>query len=156
MNDAWSIAPALRLGVVASEDVATVSGVASASIASTYVMRFTGFDMAIGNMLGYYTTLKVKSGDYSFNPKIDNVVLRNGVMFNKPVALGGMPLSAEVSLIDTRYLGTDIYVDNTQELGVTLGTNRSAFSSRSFVRGGLNYLHGRDTRGLSVNIGYWF
>ncbi len=156
MNDAWSIAPAVRLGVVASEDMATVSGVASASVSSTYVMRFASFDMAIGNMLGYYTTLRVEAGDYSFNPDIDNVVLRNGVMFSQPVTVGGMPLSVEYSLIDTRYLGTEIYVNNTQELGITLGTNRSAFSSRSFVRGGLNFLYGPDTSGLSANIGYWF
>lgn len=156
MNDAWTIAPAARVGLVYSPDIATVAGVLSASVASTYVIRLTAFDVAIGNMLGYYTTTKIKSGDYSFDPDIDNFVLRNGVMLNQPVVLGGRRLSVEYSLIDTRYLGTDIYVDNTQEVGITVGTNRSALSSRSFIRGGLSYLHGRDTHGLSVNIGYWF
>jgi hypothetical protein len=156
LSDAWSISPALRLGVVGSEDLATLAGVVSASLASTYAIRLPGFDMAIGNMLGYYATTKIQAGDYSANPDINNIVLRNGVLFSQPVTLGGMRLAAEYSLIDTRYLGTEIYVDNTQEIGVTVGTNRSAFSSRSYLRAGLSYLRGRDTHGLSLNVGYWF
>jgi hypothetical protein len=156
MTDAWSLSGAVRLGLVGSEDIGALAGVVSGSVASTYAIRGSGFDVAIGNMLGYYATTKVSSGDYSGNPDINNVVLRNGVMISQPVMLGGSNLAAEYSLIDTRYMGTEIYVDNTQEVGVTLGTNRSAFSSRSFVRAGASYLRGRDTHGLSVNIGYWF
>ncbi|MBL8446753.1 MAG: hypothetical protein JNJ44_04985 [Zoogloeaceae bacterium] len=156
MTDAWSVSAAARVGIVGSMDIGSLAGVVSGSVASTYAIRGSGFDVAIGNMVGYYATTKVSSGDYSANPEIRNVVLRNGVMLSQPVRIGGMPLSAEYSVIDTRYLGTEIYVDNTQEIGVTVGTNRSAFSSRSFLRGGLSYLRGRDTHGVSVNIGYWF
>lgn len=156
MTDAWSLSGAVRLGLVGSADIATLAGVVSGSVASTYAIRAPGFDVAIGNMVGYYATTKVSSGDYSGNPNINNVVLRNGVMISQPVTLAGSSLSAEYSFIDTRYLGTEIYVDNTQEIGVTLGTNRSAFSSRSFLRAGASYLRGRDTHGLSLNIGYWF
>ncbi len=156
INEAWTLTPAIRYGLTASEDLATVAGVASATLASTYAIRLTGFDVAIGNMIGYYTTTKVDAGDYSFDPDINNTVLRNGVMLSQPVTLGGKRLAVEYSLIDTRYLGTEIYVDNTQELGITVGTNRSAFSSRTYLRGGLNLLKGKDTTGVSLNIGYWF
>ncbi|MCB1888499.1 MAG: hypothetical protein KDH20_12910 [Rhodocyclaceae bacterium] len=156
INEAWTLTPAIRYGVTASEDLATVAGVASATLSSTYALRFDGFDMAIGNMLGYYTTTKVSAGDYSFDPDINNTVLRNGVMLSQPVTWGGKKLAIEYSVIDTRYLGTEIYVDNTQELGITVGTNRSAFSSRSYLRGGINLLRGKDTTGISLNIGYWF
>ena len=156
LSDAWSIAPAVRLGIVGSEDLATLAGVISASVASTYVLRLEGFDIAIGNMLGYYTTTKIKSGDYSADPEISNTVLRNGVMFNQPVTIGDRPMSLEYSIIDTRYFGTDVFVDNTQEYAITVGTNRSAASARSFLRGGLSYLRGPETTGVSLNIGYWF
>lgn len=156
VNEAWTLTPAVRYGFTASEDLATVAGVASVSLSSTYALRFDAFDMAIGNMVGYYSTTKVSAGDYSFDPDIHNTVLRNGVMLSQPVTLGGKKLAIEYSLIDTRYLGTEIYVDNTQEIGITLGTNRSAFSSRSYLRGGLNLLKGKDTTGISLNLGYWF
>jgi len=156
INEAWTLTPAIRYGLTASEDLATVAGVASATLSSTYALRFDGFDMAIGNMVGYYTTTKVSAGDYSFDPDINNTVLRNGVMLSQPVTLGGKRLAIEYSVVDTRYLGTEIYVDNTQELGITIGTNRSAFSSRSYLRGGINLLRGRDTTGISLNLGYWF
>ena len=156
ITEAWTLTPALRYGLTASEDLATVAGVVSATLASTYALRFDKFDVAIGNMLGYYTTTKVSAGDYSFDPDISNTVLRNGVMLSQPVTLKGKRLAVEYSLIDTRYLGTEIYVDNTQEFAITLGTNRSVFSSRTFLRGGLSFLRGRDTRGVSANIGYWF
>ena len=156
LTEAWTLTPALRYGLTASEDLATVAGVVSATLASTYVLRFSAFDVAIGNMLGYYTTTKVSAGDYSFDPDISNTVLRNGVMLSQPVTFSGQRMSIEYSLIDTRYLGTEIYVDNTQEFGITLGTNRSAFSARSYLRGGLNFLRGKDTTGISLNLGYWF
>lgn len=156
INEAWTLTPAVRYGVTASEDLATVAGVVSATLASTYALRFEKFDMAIGNMLGYYSTTKVQAGDYSFDPKIHNTVLRNGVMVSQPITISGKRMAIEYSLIDTRYLGTEIFVDNTQEFGITLGTNRSVFSSRSFVRGGLNFLRGKETTGVSLNIGYWF
>ncbi|MCB1905909.1 MAG: hypothetical protein KDH15_00945 [Rhodocyclaceae bacterium] len=156
INEAWTLTPAVRYGLTGSEDFATVAGVASATLASTYALRFEHFDMAIGNMIGYYTTTKIDAGDYSFDPDIHNTVLRNGVMLSQPVTLGGKRLAFEYSLIDTRYLGTEIYVDNTQELGITVGTNRSALSSRTYIRGGLNLLKGKDTTGISLNIGYWF
>ena len=156
INEAWTLTPAVRYGLTGSEDFATVAGVASATLASTYALRFDAFDMAIGNMIGYYTTTKIDAGDYSFDPDIHNTVLRNGVMLSQPVTVGGKRLAIEYSLIDTRYLGTEIYVDNTQELGITVGTNRSAFSSRSYLRGGLNLLKGKDTTGVSLNLGFWF
>ena len=156
MNDNWTLTPSGRISVVGSKDLATVAGLYSFSLTSTYIWTLPDFDVAMGNMIGYNQTAKVKAGDYSFDPDIQSTVLRNGVMLSQPVTLGGKKMSVEYSLIDTRYLGDKLYMDNTQELSVTLGTNKRAYSSRSFFRAGLTYLHGKDTDGFTLNFGYWF
>lgn len=155
LNDNWTLTPGVRYSAVASVDRATVATLYSGSLTSTYVIPLAGFDVAIGNMLGYYQTGKFSAGDYSFSPDIKYVALRNGVMLSQPVNLG-QKLSVEYSLIDTRYLGDKPFLDNFQEIGVTLGTSKSALDARSFVRGGLTYMHGPSTRGLTANVGYWF
>ena len=156
MDDNWTLTPAGKYSIVGSADMATVSSLYTVSLTSTYIWNMDGFDVAMGNMLGYNKTGKFTAGDYSFDPGITNTVLRNGVMLSQPVVWNGNKLSVEYSLIDTRYTGTKMYVDNTQEIGITIGTNKSAFSARSFLRGGISYIHGKDTKGFNANIGYWF
>lgn len=157
LSDYWTIAPGARYGAVASTDRATVAAIYSASLMSTYVIPLAGFDVSIGNMLGYYATGKFQAGDYSYNPDISAIATRNGVMLSQPVRPMDQPMTIEYSLIDTRYLGSDQpYFDNFQEIGVTLGTNKSALDARSFLRGGLSYIQGPSTRGITINIGYWF
>lgn len=155
VTDNWTLTPGARYSAVASVDRATVATLYSGSLTSTYVIPLSGFDVAIGNMLGYYQTGKFSAGDYSFSPDIKYVAMRNGVMLSQPVNLG-QKMSVEYSLIDTRYLGDKPFLDNFQEIGVTLGTSKTALDARSFVRGGLTYMHGPSTRGLTANIGYWF
>jgi hypothetical protein len=156
MNDNWTLTPSGKMSVVGSVDMATVAGMYSLSMTSTYQWRLENYDVSMGNMLAYNKTLKFKTGEYSFDPDIRSTVLRNGVMLSQPVNWGGKKLSLEYSAIDTRYNGTQLYIPNSQEFGITVGTNKSSFSSRSFLRGGLTYLHGRDTKGITANIGYWF
>ena len=122
------------------------------------VLRKRGPDnVAMGNMLSYNRTAKIQSGEYSSNPDITSTVVRNGLMLSQPANWNGQKLSVEYSLVDTRYTGgTKLYIDNTQEIGITVGTNKNAFSARSFLRGGLTYLRGKDTKGFTANIGYWF
>lgn len=157
MDDNWTLTPAGKLSGVGSVDMATVSGMYTLSLTSTYIWNMSTYDVAMGNMLGYNKTMKFKSGDYAFDPGISSTVLRNGVMISQPAHWNGQKLSVEYSLIDTRYLGgTKLYIDNTQEIGITIGTNKNAYSARSFLRGGLTYLRGKDTKGFTANIGYWF
>lgn len=157
MSDYWTIAPGARYGVVASTDRATIAAVYSASIMSTYVIELSDFDLSIGNMLGYYATGRFSAGDYSLNPGISTVATRNGVMLSQPVTLAGKTLTAEYSLSNTCYLGGDQpFFDNFWEFTATVAANKSAVDARSFVRGGLSYLQGPGTRGLALNLGYWF
>ncbi len=156
VNDNWTITPSARYSAVASADRATVATLYSASVASNYVIPMSGFDIAIGNMLGYYQTGKFSAGDYSFDPAIKSMAMRNGVMLSQPVNFG-KKMTVEYSLIDTRYFGGDKpFLDNFQEFGITIGTNKSAQDARSFVRGGVTFMRGPNTQGFTANIGYWF
>lgn len=156
LSDHWTVTPGGRYAIVASKDRATLSTVMSASLASTYAMPMDGYALAIGNMIGYYKTGKFSSGDYAVAPDIALTMIRNGVMASLPATLFGPKMAAELSLVDMRYLGDKPFLDSTQEIGFTVGTNRNATNARSFVRAGLSYLRGKNTRGLSANLGYWF
>jgi hypothetical protein len=153
---AWTLTPAVRYGFSGSADLAAAAAMYGASLSSNYVLRFTGFDLAIGNMVGYYQTGKFKVSGYTIDPDIKNTVLRNGVLVSQPINIGERAMSLEYSLIDTRYLGTKLYTDNTQEIGVSVGSNRGTASARSNLRAGLKYLHGRDVKSFMLNVGYWF
>lgn len=156
LTDQWTLTPSAGYAAVGSQDRAALASLYSASLTSAYVIPFDGFDVSIGNMLGYYATGKFTSSSFSYNPDLNYLATRNGVMLSHPVNWGSK-MSIQYSLIGTNYLGSEKpYVDNFQEIGVTLGTNKSALDARSYVRGGLTYIQGPSIRGFKANIGYWF
>lgn len=157
LTENWSMAPGIRYGVVGSVDLASIAAMQGASLTSVYVLPFDGFQIALANMVGQYKTLKFKTEDYSFDPGIKNNVLRNGIMLSQPVNMLGHQAAVEYSLIDTRYSGTEIYVKSTQEVGLTVGTLRSAGDTAdSYYRAGVSYFKGRDASGYRLNVGFWF
>jgi hypothetical protein len=156
LSDHWSLTPGAKVSLVGSPDMATDAAMVSVSLMSVYVWPLSGFDLAMGNMLGYDRTLNLTLGGYDSDPDIGNTVLRNGLMLSQPVTIDGRKLAVQYSLIDTHYFGTQLYVEDTQELGISVGTNRRASSARSYLRGGLTILHGKDTKGVNAIIGYWF
>lgn len=159
ITEHWSLTPGVRYSLTASVDRANIASIASVSLMSVYQIPFDNFDVNIGNMIGYYKTGKFKAGDYSFNPNIQQTMLRNGVMISQPITLYGNKMAIEYSLIDTRYIGSEKpFIDNTQELGVTLGFHRDAKPGRlSDLRIGASYVNGaKGSDGFKVNFGYWF
>jgi hypothetical protein len=126
------------------------------SVTSTYLIEGNGFDVVIGNMLGYYKTLNPPVGKFTVNPDLSQVALRNGFLLSQPITLGGRKMSVEYSASDTRYFSTSIYQRNSQELGISLGTNKSAYTSRSFFRTNLAYQRAKDAHGVVLTVNYWF
>jgi hypothetical protein len=122
-----------------------------------YIFSLPDYDIAIGNMLAYNQTAKFSAGSYSFDPHIKNLAMRSGVLLSQPVTFKGKKLSLEYSLIDTRYLSGDRpYSKNSQEIGITVGTNKNAFYETSYIRAGLSFMTAKGSHGFTVNIGYWF
>lgn len=158
ITEKWSLAPAVRYAVTGSADRATIAGVSSGTLTSTYHIPLKKFDLNIGNMVGYYRTNKFKAGEYSFNPNIRQTILRNGVMLSQPLTVKNHKLAIEYSLVDTRYVGGNRpFMRNMQEIGITLGTHRDHENKKlSFMRAGVGYMRAKDTKGFNVNFGYWF
>jgi hypothetical protein len=157
MNDDWSLTPALGYGVSGSVDLGSAAAMLAASVTSQYTWKMGGFDLAMGNMLGLYQSSKFSAGGTSFDPQIRNTVLRNGLMASIPTQVMGRSMAMEFSFVNTLYSGTDLYSNQYNEIGATLGTNKGANSSRSYLRAGVTYLQGQnDIRGLRLNVGYWF
>ncbi len=156
MSDEWTLTPMVGAAIAGSSDAAYYTGIFNGSIASTYTMEASGFDITIGNMLGYYQTFKPPGGKFGVNPSIGQMTLRNGILLSQPVNLMGSKMSVEYGLSDTRYLGGSLYHKDSQDLSISLGTNKNAFSARSFFRATLLLQKSRDSRGFAVNVNYWF
>jgi hypothetical protein len=125
-------------------------------VASTYTMEKSGFDITIGNLMGYYKTFKPSGADAAVDPGIGQWTLRNGVLLSQPVTWFGAKLSAEYGLSDTRYLNSSLYQKSGQDLSFSVGTNKNAFSARSFFRATLTLQRSRDSHGVAANVNYWF
>ncbi len=157
VNDEWSLSPALGYGISGSEDLGSGASMLAASLTSQYTIRLDSFDLAIGNMVGVYQSTQLNVGSYSVDPHINNTVYRNGILASFPTNVMGQKMAIEASYILTNFTGTTLYSNNYQEIGLTLGTNKSANSARSFVRAGITYLTGDNgITGYKINFGYWF
>ena len=129
----------------------------AASITSQYGWKMDGYDLALGNMVGVYQSTQLNAGGYSVDPKISNTVYRNGILASFPTSMFGQKMAIEASFILTNYTGTSLYSNTYKEIGLTLGTNKSANSARSYLRAGATYLTGENgITGYKLNVGYWF
>lgn len=152
----WALAPGFNYAVTGSEDLGSVAQIASGSLTSSYELPLGATVLAMGNMIGYYKTLKFSAGDYSFDPEIRNTVFRNGLMWSVPHSWLGGRYAMEYSYINTQFTGTELYTNAYNEFGLTLGTARGVESVLSFLRAGVTYLYSSKSKGLGVNFGYWF
>lgn len=155
MSQQWTLVPSVNYGLTASKDLGSTAQMASAGLTSTYYWRKPGYDVGIGNMLGFVTTMPFSYGGYNYDPNISNTVLRNGVMWSMPTVISGRKLHFETSVTDTRFFGTQLYSDSFQEVRFSLGTSRSA-KATSVLRGGLALRHMKGDTGFNLEFGYWF
>lgn len=164
INSAWRLTPAVGYSLVGSEDMGSLAQVISTSVVSSYLIKVEEYSISIGNMLGYYSTLPTSAGDVSQDPDISNTVLRNGVSLNIPTPQVAKDSSVEFFLTDTRYFGSDLYIDQYNEIGFSVGIDRYTLkeSQGGYVnylkrlRGGVKYLFSENSSGYSVSFGYTF
>ena len=116
-------------------------------------------------MIGYYTTVKLYDGDYAYNPGIQNVVYRNALMLNIPTDFLMKKTSLETFIIDTRYTGTALYMNQYQEYGVSYGydavninilSDKEEYRVRKSLKVGVSYLDSNKGNGFKVNFGFIF
>jgi hypothetical protein len=152
ITDRWSVTPSVDYAVAGSRDLGSLAGMAGASLTSSYVLPFERFDVAIGDMVGYYKALRVKNGDYGYDPGIANTVVRNGVLVSQPIVLSGRDLALQYSLVDTHFFGDALYARHYDEVGVSVGTDRRAVASKGDVRAGASFLFSPKIKGFSASV----
>ncbi|MDX5298701.1 MAG: hypothetical protein LPK85_07095 [Gammaproteobacteria bacterium] len=158
VSSAWYLTATAGMRATKSTDMGSGVAMSNVALTSSYLIPTEGFGVTIGNMVGYYSTLKVKINDVAYNPDINNTVFRNGVLVEQPLSLmwNGDPLSIEYSLVDTRYTGTALFNRYQDELSVTIGTRRASNARASRVRGGFSVVEAPHARGFTLSMGYWF
>ena len=157
VNREWALSGNLGYSIVSSEDLGSAGKIGSLSVTSSYVVRTESGDLGLGNMIGYYRTLSGTISGIDTVSGISNTVFRNGLLWSMP-APGwiGLGRSIEYSFVNTTYTGSELYLRSYNELGLTIGTNKRADSTRSYMQGGLSVLFSAKTTGLMASYGYWF
>ena len=157
LNDRWSLSPAIEAGVTGSVDVGAAGGIGSASLTSAYTIPFERYSINVGNMIGYYKTLDIEVGRYSFDPGISNTVLSNGLMLSVPGTLWGRKLATEFWAVDTRFFGDELYSEYNDEFGISLGTVKTeGYSIENYLRAGVSYMTGDNVKGWRLGLGWSF
>lgn len=155
INDKWSLTPAISYGILGSDDLAAKGQIASISMTSSYTfMPKENMAIKIGNMLGFYKTLPIDGTDVD----IQNTVLKNGVLLSTKRKIGARDFLIHAFITDTHFFGDDIFVQNYQEIGFSMGTlKKQRWADR--LQFGASYLFSADesdVKRFMFNIGYSF
>lgn len=161
LNKWWVLTPALNYAIVGSYDLGAGAQMYSASLTSAISFKLGKTTVNIGNMVGYYSTMRLEYEGYSYDPKIRNTLVKNGLMFSIPLK---NTLVMELFATDTRYFGSELYIDQYNEVGFALGLSKTKSKDwkgkvrntvSSFKVGG-SYIFGRDYSSWELNFGYTF
>ncbi|PLX69244.1 MAG: hypothetical protein C0602_07460 [Denitrovibrio sp.] len=165
VNDSWSLVPAIGYTAVGSIDLASAAQLVSGSLTSSYAFSLDKYTLTMGNMVGYYKTIPFSYQDYTVDTDIKNTVFRNGLNLNIPSDGLAKGTSFEIFVTDTRYLGSELYVDQYNEVGLSYGFAKikqkdtkggKVKNIMRKVRLGFTYLFAKDVSGYSVNFGFSF
>ncbi|WP_301028061.1 hypothetical protein [Zhongshania sp.] len=154
----WALTPALAVGYVKSNDLEQEAQQAGASLSSAYRIPLGagGDSIHIGNLVGYYKTVKVNLAGSEFDPNIANTVFRNGVLYSLPLDFFNKLRSVEFSFVNTYFTGTKTYARSQNELAFSVGSTRRHMGQLSFLRLGVSVVKAGDVKGLRLNFGYYF
>lgn len=151
----WVITPSVGYGYTTSDDLAARGHLVSLSVASSYGWRLEGYDLVLANLAGYWRSLSM-SGTYGYDPGLSNGAFRNGLMVSRPFELGGSKRAVQFYLIDTRVTGTELFVRNWQELGVTFASRPRVNVARDYASAGIAYLYSSTFKGVTLQANYLF
>lgn len=162
----WIITPAVNYGLSGSMDLATLAQLGGGSITSSYTYTLPNENrLSMGNMVGYYTTLKLYDGDYAYDPGITNIVYRNGLMYSFDTDNIINNTSLDLFAINTKYTGTELYNDGYNEFGFSYGYDRinmnilsdkEKYAYRRSLKVGASVLQSEKEDGFKVNFGFTF
>ncbi len=155
INKMWTLTPAASYGATGSIDLAGVGHLYGGSLSSHIALRWPKWEAHIGNMVGHFSTLPITYDDYKLDPEIANTNTRNGIMVRIPAPVLLDRISFEFFILDTRYFGDELYAEQYNEIGFSIGPGKSTNSSFKL---GLTYLFASDgdIDSIKLNTGYKF
>jgi len=166
ITDSWILTPAVKYSLVGSKNLGTLAQMASGSLTSSYTFNLgERHFFSFGNMVGHYSTVKFYDADYAFNPHIANTVFRNAIMYSLPSDKIYENTSIDLFVIDTKYTGTELFLENYQEIGLSFGFNKDVMNLTSKednyeyeeeLKLGISYLTSSKADGFEINFGYSF
>jgi len=166
VTDSWVLTPATKYSLVGSKNLGTLAQMVSGSLTSSYKFDLGNkHAISMGNMVGYYSTVKFYEADYAFDPGIANTVFRNAIMYSLPTDNLYKNSSLDMFIIDTRYTGTELYIESYDEIGLSFGLTKNALNITSEednyeyddeLKIGVSYLTSSKADGFEVNFGYSF
>ncbi len=165
INNQWSITPGLQYAFMGSLEMGSAAQMVAGSVTSAYTWDLgSNYRLSMGNMIGYYKTMKFKYQDYEFDPDIQNTVLRNGLMLSIPTDGLYKDTLVEVFATDTRFFGSELYIDSYDEIGFAFGFSKFSIkempeyivNTMRDLRIGVSYLFASDSNLLTLNFGFTF
>ncbi len=134
----WSITPMASIGAVVSVDQASASALHGFSATNKFHIDVNNWGMSLGTMLGRYSTQKISYRNYTSNPDIANTVLKNTFAVNTPPIIASK-FATEFSVSNTKYYGTELYIQNGMEYGLALVKTNNRLKNNNEFRTDLKY-----------------
>ncbi|OQY48632.1 MAG: hypothetical protein B6247_24850 [Candidatus Parabeggiatoa sp. nov. 2] len=159
----WVLTPSISYGVAGSRELGTAAHSISTSLTSHFILPISSSSLSvgIGNMIAYYKTLPFRIQDYNVDMDISNTVLRNGLSLSIPLGkkMMGQELSVKTFVVDTRFLGDELFIEKYQEIGFSIGPRlkkgKANFSNNIGI--GIQYLRAEGgDHAFSLNFGFEF
>jgi hypothetical protein len=137
----WNITPSFRLGGAGSFKLGAVALMPSIDLTSAMRWRIgprefsiggrnlstTDFELGIGNMFGWASTFDdLEISDIRIAYELNNYALRNGIDLTKrlPLRFLGGQTAVKLFFVDTWILGSRLFLNHYDELGLQVGTQR--------------------------------
>ena len=163
INERWALTPSLSYGAMGSIDLGTVAQIASGSLTSEYLLiDRPKYSIRMGNMGGYYKTLPFKYNDIDLDLGLKTSIMRNGlsIAFQLPMRLGGRQMGIEMFVTDTQIYGDELYIDQYNEIGLSLSPMRRARDKANFASSdfglAVKYSHYDEGHGFNFSLSYKF
>lgn len=142
----WRVTPIAGLSLRGSEDLASGALIWQAGVANTIDYKVAPkLVVCLINQATLHRSIKVEYGDYRFDPKIDQQILKNGVRFVTPLT---PRLIGDFFVVDTRFL-KEAAVKSFQTFGASLSLRATKSFNLSL---GANYDTGTRFKAYSVGL----
>lgn len=149
----WFLTPSVRVGATASEDSLSGGVLYMGALSSSYTIDIRKTSVTILNMFGHIRdyTLDVKGYDIDYG--LSNNVFKNGLSVRQQLS---DKTALTVFGYDTRYTGSDLYIDYYDEVGISF--SRSFSKKNAFTGLGLtaSYTFGNNYKAYRIGMDFRF